>query len=216
MTAISAADKMDRQYRFQRHIYDHTRTHYLYWRERLIRELGAPPDGSVVEIACGTGWNMVRAIRAYPHARFFGFDISREMLRTAQSAIDRNGFADRAVLTQGDATAFDLEALFGIPTADRIFISYALSMIPDWQKAVECAVASLAPQGTLSIVDFGPMAKMPALAKSAFRAFLAHYNVTPRDNLESVLRDVAQRHGLSLSFEQTRQGYAVYAVLRKA
>ncbi|MEQ1715596.1 MAG: class I SAM-dependent methyltransferase [Hyphomicrobium sp.] len=216
MISAAAAEKMDRQYRFQRHIYDHTRTHYLYWRERLIKELAPPAGGTVVEVACGTGWNLLRALKAYPDARVFGFDISKEMLRTAQSALSRQGFTNRAVLAQGDATAFDLAALFAIPSADRIFISYAVSMIPDWEKAVERAVVALGPGGRLAIVDFGRMETMPVLAKTAFRAFLAHYNVTPRDALEPVLREIAKRHGLAISFEQTRQGYAAYAVLEKA
>lgn len=47
MTVLAAAEKMDRQYRFQRHIYDATRTHYLLWRRRLIKEL-APRAGAAL------------------------------------------------------------------------------------------------------------------------------------------------------------------------
>lgn len=215
MTATTAADKMDRQYRFQRHIYDATRTHYLFWRQRLIDDLRPPANASIVEIACGTGWNIVRAAQTYPHAQFFGFDISNEMLRTAKSAIERNGYANRVKLAHADATNFSLAALFGLPSADRVFISYALSMIPDWPAAVDCAARSLAPNGAVHIVDFGRMDKMPAPAKFAFLKFLNHYNVTPRRDLEAVLQAAAIRHGLSLSFEEMRSGYTAYAVLRR-
>ena len=51
MSSLSSAELMDRQYRFQRHIYDFTRTHYLFWRRRLIAELNPPDNGSVVEVA---------------------------------------------------------------------------------------------------------------------------------------------------------------------
>ncbi len=95
MSAVTAAEKMDRQYRFQRHIYDATRTHYLFWRRRLIADLEPKRGGSIVEVACGTGWNIVRAARIHPDTRFFGLDISSEMLRTAQAAIDRSGFGWR-------------------------------------------------------------------------------------------------------------------------
>ena len=75
MATPSSAELMNRQYRFQRHIYDATRTHYLAWRRRLIGELKVPDGGSVVEVACGTGWNLLRTAKTYPTAKLYGFDI---------------------------------------------------------------------------------------------------------------------------------------------
>ncbi len=215
MSAATAAEKMDRQYRFQRHIYDYTRTHYLFWRRRLIADLKPQRGGSIVEVACGTGWNLLRAAECYPASPLYGFDISREMLATSKNAIARRGISSRVAFAEGDATDFDLGQMFGIEKADRIFISYALSMIPDWPAAVERAVAQLAPGGQLHVVDFGRMDRMPALPRAAFLRFLAHYNVTPRRDLEAVLQATAKRHGLSLSFEEMRSGYTAYAVLKR-
>ncbi len=215
MTVIAAAEKMNRQYRFQRHIYDATRTHYLLWRRRLIKELAPQRGGSVVEIACGTGWNLVRAARRYPQARFYGLDISAEMLRTATAAVQKNSLQDRVKLAQGDATNFDLQATFQLAGADRIFISYALSMIPDWPRAIESAVRALKPGGALFIVDFGRMERLPHAPRWAFRRFLKHYNVTPRHDLERVAREAAGRHGMQMRFEESRRGYSAYVVLMK-
>ena len=214
MISISAAEKMNRQYRFQRHIYDATRTHYLHWRQRLIDDLKVE-DGSVVEIACGTGWNLIRAAKTYPAARFYGIDISSEMLATARAKIASEGLSSFIRLAQADATAFDLEPLFGINQADRIFISYALSMIPDWPAVIDRAAGSLTSPGALHIVDFGRMDLMSGLSRRILRRWLAHYNVTPRDDLEQVLRAVAKRQSLDLTFEQTRKGYSAYAILRR-
>jgi S-adenosylmethionine-diacylgycerolhomoserine-N-methlytransferase len=80
-----AAQHMDAIYRYQRYIYDATRKYYLLGRDRLIDELAPPPGGSVLEIACGTGRNLIKGARRYPDARFFGFDISAAMLDTAQA-----------------------------------------------------------------------------------------------------------------------------------
>jgi S-adenosylmethionine-diacylgycerolhomoserine-N-methlytransferase len=215
MNTISSAELMDRQYRFQRHIYDFTRTHYLFWRRRLIADLDPPRNGSVVEVACGTGWNLLRAAKTYPTARLYGFDISREMLVTSKRSVARRGISGRVDLAEGDATNFDVEQMFGIPSADRIFISYALSMIPDWPAAIERGAAQLAPGGALHVVDFGRMDNMPSLPRAAFLRFLAHYNVTPRRDLEKVLRAAAGRHGLACSFEEMRSGYTAYSVLRR-
>jgi S-adenosylmethionine-diacylgycerolhomoserine-N-methlytransferase len=138
------------------------------------------------------------------------------MLTTATSATARRGLDNRIHLAQGDATNFDLNALFGIAAADRIVISYALSMIPDWQHAIERAVQQLTPGGSLHIVDFGRMDTMASMPRAAFLNFLAHYNVTPRRDLEAALRSAAHRHNLSLSFETSTAGYCVYAVLKRA
>ncbi len=215
LTARTAAEKMDRQYRVQRHIYDATRTHYLFWRQRLIADLRPPAGGSVVEVACGTGWNIIRAADLYPHAQLYGLDISSEMLATARAKVAAKRLSHRIQLAHGDATAFDLKALFGQPLADRIFISYAVSMIPGWPAVIERAVQSLSPTGALHIVDFGTMDRMAPAAKWALRRWLAHYNVTPRDDLEPIAREMAGRHNLALSFEETPRGYSAYAVLRK-
>jgi S-adenosylmethionine-diacylgycerolhomoserine-N-methlytransferase len=214
-TTVSAAEKMNRQYRFQRHIYDVTRTHYLFWRRRLISELDPPPGGTIVEIACGTGWNLLRAAETYPRARLYGLDISKEMLATATASAAKHGFDSRVKLAEGDATAFDLDQLFGVKSADRIFISYALSMIPGWPDAIERAVASLSPGGALHIVDFGRMEGMTSAGRWSLRRWLRHYNVTPRIALEATAREIAGRHGLDFKFEETRRGYTAYAILRR-
>jgi len=65
-TGASAAAHMDAIYRYQRYIYDASRKYYLLGRDRLIGELAPPPGGSVLEIACGTGRNLVKAARRYP------------------------------------------------------------------------------------------------------------------------------------------------------
>ena len=149
------AELMDGVYRWQRHIYDLTRKYYLLGRDRLIDGLDVPAGGTVLEIGCGTGRNIVLAARRYPQARFFGLDISAEMLETAHGAIGREGLAGRVSLARGDATGFDAETLFGMTAFDRVFISYSLSMIPGWPKALVAALGTLGPGGSLHIVDFG-------------------------------------------------------------
>ena len=74
---------MDAIYRTQRHFYDLTRKYYLLGRDGLIDALAPSKDGSVIEIGCGTGRNLIVAARAWPDARFYGIDISEAMLETA-------------------------------------------------------------------------------------------------------------------------------------
>jgi len=207
---------MDAIYRYQRYIYDATRKYYLLGRDRLIAELAPAPGDKVLEVACGTGRNLIAAARRYPQARFFGFDISNAMLETAKSSIQRVGLAGSIEIAQGDATNFDAERMFGTRSFERIFISYALSMIPPWRAALDQALGALSPGGRLLIVDFGEQSGLPYWFKRALRAWLAQFSVTPRDELESELARISTHPGYTVSYSQLYRGYAVYAVITRA
>ncbi len=204
---------MDSMYRYQRYIYDLSRRYYLIGRDEMIAGLKPPIGGTVLEIGCGTARNLLHAARRYPNAKFFGLDVSEEMLKTARAAIDRNGLAHRISIAQADATTFSPDALFGLENIDRIFISYALSMIPPWQSVIDRAVSQLAPDGELHIVDFGTMAAMPAPARRGMRAWLTKFSVTPRLDLDDVIQEAARRHDRSAAFHQGRFDYAAHACI---
>lgn len=214
-SAAASAAHMDAIYRYQRYVYDVTRKYYLLGRDRLIAELAPPAHGSVLEVACGTGRNLIAAARRYPGARFYGFDISAAMLETARGSIARAGLEERIVIANGDATGFAGAQLFGVDRFHRIFISYALSMIPPWQEALQQALEALAPGGRLLIVDFGGQARLPLWFKRALRAWLARFSVTPRDGLAAELDRIAATPGYRVRRAQLYRGYAVYAVITK-
>ena len=205
---------MDRVYRRQRHFYDLTRRYYLLGRDRLIENLAPPPDATVLEVGCGTGRNLVCAARRHPQAEFFGVDISREMLATARRAAARAGTDDRIRLAAGDATRFHPYAVFGFSRFDRIFMSYTLSMIPDWQAALAQAACNLAPGGSLHIVDFGQQERLPRWFRALLQGWLARFHVTPRRDLDAALRVLAEKLNADLEFRSLYRGYAWYAVLR--
>ncbi len=215
MTAArpSDAERMDRHYRYQRFIYDLTRTHYLIGRKHLIADLNPAPGQTVLEIGCGTAWNLIKTARRYPEARVFGVDVSNAMLDTAGASIKRAGLSQRITVAQADATAFSAGNVLGIPAFDRVFFSYALSMIPAWEQALATGAAHVAPGGSLHIVDFGQCERLPSTFKAALFAFLDHYTVTPRTDLQPACRHIAQSRGLHLSFERLHRGYTDYAVL---
>ena len=217
MTAatLSDAERMDRHYRYQRFIYDFTRTHYLIGRKHLIAGLKPAPGQSVLEIGCGTAWNLIRTARTYPDARVFGVDVSNAMLDTARASISRAGLANRITVAQADATTFDAMDAIGEPLFDRVFFSYALSMIPGWMDALAIGAAHIAPGGSLHIVDFGQCERLPKAFKTALFAFLDHYTVTPRADLETACRQVARDRGLTVSFHRLHRGYTDHAVLSR-
>lgn len=212
-TATSHAELMDGTYRVQRHFYDLTRKYYLLGRDRMIAGLDVPVRGTVLELGCGTGRNLVLAARRYEKAQFYGLDISAEMLETARTAIDRAGLGGRVALARGDATRFDAHELFGAARFDRVFVSYALSMIPGWERTVALGLDALVKGGSLHVVDFGAQERLPAWFRSGLRTWLAKFHVAPRDDMRTVLESECERTGASLSMDSLYRGYAVHAVM---
>ena len=204
------ADLMDGMYRYQRHFYDLTRKYYLLGRDRTIRNLDVPQGGTLLEVGCGTGRNMALAHKHFPTARLYGLDISQEMLISA-----RKTFATKATIPDfrvADATAYTPRE-FGIAGFDRILISYALSMIPDWERAVDASIAALNPGGELHIVDFGQQEGLPTWFRSLLQAWLAKFHVTPRANLRDVLEAQSTENNARLAFETIGGGYAWRAAI---
>ncbi|WP_442981332.1 class I SAM-dependent methyltransferase [Rhizobium sp. S152] len=204
------AGLMDGMYRYQRHIYDLTRKYYLLGRDHTIRNLDVPQGGTLLEVGCGTGRNLALAHRRYPQARLFGLDISQEMLISARKTFAGSGVTPD--FRVADATAFS-PAEFGVAGFDRILISYALSMIPDWQRAVASAIAALNPGGELHIVDFGQQEKLPRWFARFLKAWLARFHVTPRADLRQVLEAQVIENGAKLTFETIGGGYAWRATI---
>jgi S-adenosylmethionine-diacylgycerolhomoserine-N-methlytransferase len=203
MAATSGhAALMDEVYRGQRHIYDFTRKYYLFGRDTLIAGLDARSEMRVLEVACGTGRNLAKIGRAWPGVQLYGLDISAEMLKSARAAL-----GDAATLGQGDACTFDPAAVLGPARFDRIVLSYSLSMIPDWESALDHAASLLEHGGQLHIVDFGDLAGLPRPLAAGLRAWLARFHVAPRTALPAAAARIAAAHGLQLASSRGPLGY---------
>lgn len=205
------ARRMDRIYRGQRHIYDLTRKYYLFGRDRVIDDLAVEDGGTILEIGCGTGRNLIRAARRWPKAQLFGIDISEVMLATAHRHVAAAGLAGRITLAQGDAAAFDPQALFARARFDRVVFSYTLSMIPSWREALAQGMAATLPTGRLDVVDFGAQSGWPSVWRTAFLAWLQRFDVTPRCDLAEEIERVATSHDRSGRTQSLWRGYAQIA-----
>ncbi len=208
---MEQALRMDRIYGLQRHIYDATRRFYLLGRDRLLERLPAPSSGRVLEVGCGTGRNLARLAALRPDLELCGLDVSARMLDTAGRKL-----AGRNVsLVRGCAEELDAARDFGLPGGfDAVFFSYALSMIPRWEMALEAGLSALAPGGSLAVVDFWGQGGLPVWLEPVHRRWLGLFGVSCRPEVLAFLRGLERAGRGSLAVESVRRGYAYLAWLR--
>lgn len=214
---LDASARMDRMYRHQRHIYDLSRKFYLLGRDRLIAGLALNPGDAVCEIGCGTGRNLVALARRYPGAEIYGIDASEEMLKTARATVIRCGLDSRIRLRRGLAETLDPEASFGLARRfDAVVFSYALSMIPRWERAIDRAIDALRPGGTLAVVDFSEQRELPPWFRTLLRRWLALFEVHPNPAITGYLAVLASRLGAGFTAEPIYRDYACLLRYRKS
>lgn len=163
---------LDRYYGVAHHVYDLTRKHYLFGRDRALEQLLERPWQTLVEIGPGTGRNLEMLHEARPAARLAGLEPSRPMLEHARErcpwARFRHGFAEDVRLRT-----------FFHRAPDRVLLSYCLSMIPRPEATLGRLLSQLGPRGELWVVDFADGAGIPGVARKALHEWLRAFHVTP-------------------------------------
>lgn len=186
--------KMNRIYHVQRHFYDATRRLFLPGRDLLLKQI-VPPTGSVLEVGCGTGRNLLILARRFPSAEFYGIDISTEMLQTAKRKIQRSGLTN-IHLARTDAQTFNPREVFTIDQPfNAAFFSYSICMIPDWRKALECVMACLSSQGSLHVVDFWDQRDWQQIIRRLLVRWLGLFHVRYEPAMIDTLKTLAESHG---------------------
>jgi S-adenosylmethionine-diacylgycerolhomoserine-N-methlytransferase len=168
--AGSHAERLERFYRPQARAYDTFRARLLHGREELVGLLDPPPGARVVELGGGTGGTLeLLADRLPVLASAEVVDLCPALL-----AVARERHAQRANVrcVEADATTYCPSS-----PADRVYLSYALTMIPDWRGAIDNAVAMLAPSGLLGAVDFHVTPAHGALVRAFWMRWFAHAGV---------------------------------------
>ncbi|MBX7220504.1 MAG: class I SAM-dependent methyltransferase [Blastocatellia bacterium] len=213
---FSQTEKMDRMYRYQRHIYDLTRAYYLLGRDRLLERMTIRPGDRVLEVGCGTARNLIRLAQKYPLTFFYGIDASEVMLATARTNIERAGLVDNIELQPCCAEDLHHRATFHLPLPfDAIFFSYSLSMIPTWQPALEKALENLKPGKTLSIVDFWDQRGLPIWFRRVLTQWLGLFGVHHKPELLSFLAELQHAQEGAFAVESVARGYAFLAFFQK-
>lgn len=141
---------IDTYYQFQSKIYDLTRWTFLFGRKRIVRELPFEREAAfkLLEVGCGTGYNLQRLARRFPKAHLTGMDLSGDMLHIARQ--NTQTFGDRVELIQAPYGQTPLSF-----QPDVILFSYSLTMInPQWQDLLQEAYRDLPEGGIIAVTDF--------------------------------------------------------------
>jgi S-adenosylmethionine-diacylgycerolhomoserine-N-methlytransferase len=143
----SYAARLDAFYRPQTAYYDARHKHMPLGRDRLLNMLAPAAGSRVVELGAGTGVMLDQwGARLPALAALELVDICAAMLEQARR---RARGQHNVRVVEADATAYRAPWL-----ADCVYFSYSLTMIPDWVRALNNALAMLKPGGKLGIVDF--------------------------------------------------------------
>ncbi len=72
--------------------------------------------------------------------------------------------------------------------------SYALSMIPRWERAIDRAIEAVRPGGILAVVDFSEQRELPAWFRAGLRRWLDLFDVHPNAAITGYLAALASPH----------------------
>jgi len=182
------AERLTRFYGPQAADYDRFRERLLPGRRELVEALPVTAGARVVELGGGTGRNAeFFGARLDTLARLDVVDICAPLLEVASAR-----FTGRTNVrcTLADATRWTPNA-----PVDAVYLSYALTMMPDWRATIDNAVAMLVPGGTLGVVDFHVAAHHRRSARVFWQRWFAHDGVHLSEHHVPYLRGrVAQTH----------------------
>lgn len=207
------ARRMDRMYRYTRHIYDLTRRPYLLGRDAVLDRMAMQPRGHVLEVGCGTARNLRVLHTKAPQHTLYGLDASTEMLTTARQACRREGSHAAIRLEQGLAQSVTPQQFGRTAPFDMVLCSYVLSMIPNAPAALNAMLDVVRPGGRVYMVDFWDQDAWPTWARRAMQRWLALFGVHHRPELHAHLTDLAERNRIHLTRTPVARRYAYAAVL---
>ncbi|MCB1749870.1 MAG: class I SAM-dependent methyltransferase [Gammaproteobacteria bacterium] len=168
---------LERFYAPQARHYDAFRERLLAGRAALLDRLCLAPGQHVVELGGGTARNL-----EYLDPELRGALARVDVVDLCPSLLER---ARERCRTWSNVHVIEADAATYTPPAavDRVYFSYALTMMPEWRAALRNAFRMLRPGGLVGVVDFGQARggdDWRARADAAFwRRWFGHDGVRP-------------------------------------
>ncbi len=179
-----AATRLEGFYAGQAEAYDAFRERLLHGRRELMQQLNLPKNARIVELGGGTGRNidflgpLLNKIEQYEVV-----DLCPSLLEVARK---RSQYRGCVKVTEADACTYQPET-----KVDCVIFSYSLTMIPDWQGALNNAMTMLKSGGKIAVVDFTLSERQSSLISAFWRKWFSH---------DGVHLNPAQRHSLQRMF----------------
>lgn len=152
-TAIhEQTQNMRKYYQLHAQIYDLTRWSFLFGRKQLVKDLKhiVPVSNTILEIGCGTGFNLINLSKFFPTASLIGMDTSKDMICEATKNVSE--LKNRIALYNRPYQLGNNQLL---AKPDVVVFSYALSMInPYYADLIQQAYHDLPEGGHIAVVDF--------------------------------------------------------------
>lgn len=178
----SHAENLEAFYAPQANRYDHFRARLLHGRETLLDLVDVWPGDRVVELGGGTGSNLDRLGKRLARLESYDLvDLCPSLLVVARERA-RNYPSANIRVHEADATTWRPAA-----PADVVLFSYSLTMIPNWETALDNALAMLKRGGKLAVVDFHLAQDLSPPIAGFWRRWFAHDGVhLSRDHLPAL------------------------------
>jgi S-adenosylmethionine-diacylgycerolhomoserine-N-methlytransferase len=168
----SHAQRLEGFYAPQAARYDAFRARLLHGRADLMAALEIPAGARVVELGCGTGSNLELIAGTRPIADLAQVSLVDFCPSLLALARQRAKPYRQVTVIEADATHWQPPQ-----PVDRVILSYALTMMPDWRGVLLNAWTMLAPGGRLGVVDFHLPAGGGRLGDRLWQPWFAHDGV---------------------------------------
>jgi ubiquinone/menaquinone biosynthesis C-methylase UbiE len=181
-------------YRKRAKLYDFSANAYylLGFRELAYRKIGVEAlnlkkGDTVVVVGCGTGLNFdLLRKEVGTNGTIIGIDLTPEMLEKADKRIRRNGWKN-VKLVQSDAAEYSFPEHI-----DGIISTFAITLVPEYDRVIQKGAAALSPDARFVIVDFKKPGRWPMWLIKLFviltRPFGVSLDIADRHPWESVAR----------------------------
>lgn len=155
------------------------------YRRRAVEALNLHRGDTVVEIGCGTGLNFSLLQEAVgPEGKIIGVDLTEAMLAQAQRKVEEKGWSN-VELVQSDAVSYQFPV--GV---DGIISTFAISLVPEFDKVIQNGSEALSPGKRWVILDLkipsSRLSYLTPLLIPLVRPFGATMEVVARQPWESI------------------------------
>ncbi len=172
------------------------------YRKQAIRALCLEPGDTVVELCCGTGLNFAGLERAVgPRGRVIGVDLTEPMLAQARLRAERNRWTN-VELVHADVGAYAPPDGLG-----GMLSTFAITLVPEYERIIAGAAHALAPGKRLVILDFKKPERAPR-AVVRFGVWLTRAFGVTEDLAERHPWETVARHFEAVTIRELYLGFA--------